>query len=404
VTAAPRSMKRNLGLFYAFRMLATSYVYMPIFMLFQAARGLTFGESLALGGIFSGVVVLVEVPTGVLADRIGRRRSMMLGALAMVVSSLIAARGTSFEELAVAEALAAISIALCSGADSAYLFDFLRQHDRAHEYNQRESTASAFHLLGSAFAYGASGFLAQIDLALPYVVTAGIAGIAAIVASLMDDDRHLSRAAPSGSQVLSALVDVTRNMRLLWLVGYSAVVFILVRATIYVYQPYLRERGLDLVEIGILFACVYSVAALVAYRTHALRRRVGDELLLWGLLAVVAISFLALAGASSGPWLLVLLGVQAIANGIYSPLTKPLLNAEIADSRRRAAVLSVESMARRVAMGVFAPLVGLWGQSDVMILCGAVGLGGFALLAMARVRSNRSSAVTRESSAPQRAA
>jgi sugar phosphate permease len=177
-----------------------------------------------------------------------------------------------------------------------------------------------------------------------------------------------------------------------------------VRATIYVYQPYLRERGLDLVEIGILFACVYSVAALVAYRTHALRRRVGDELLLWGLLAVVAISFLALAGASSGPWLLVLLGVQAIANGIYSPLTKPLLNAEIADSRRRAAVLSVESMARRVAMGVFAPLVGLWGQSDVMILCGAVGLGGFALLAMARVRSNRSSAVTRESSAPQRAA
>ena len=69
--------------------------------------------------------------------------------------------------------------------------------------------------------------------------------------------------------------------------------------------------------------------------------------------------------------------MQAVANGIYSPLTKPLLNAEIADSSRRAAVLSVESMARRAAMGMFSPLVGLYGETDVMLLCGAVGLGGF---------------------------
>jgi hypothetical protein len=37
-------------------------------------------------------------------------------------------------------------------------------------------------------------------------------------------------------------------------------------------------------------------------------------------------------------------------------------------------------------MGLFAPLVGLYGQTDVMLLCGAVGLGGLALLALARVR------------------
>jgi MFS family permease len=387
VSQAPSSAS-GLGLFYAFRLLATSYVYMPIFMLFQASRGLTFGESLALGGIFSGVVVLVEVPTGVFADRVGRRRSMQLGALAMVVSCAIAASATSFGQFAIAEALAALSIALCSGADSAYLYDFLRQRDRVHEYGRHESTASAFHLLGSAVAFAGSGFLAEIHLALPYLVTAGVAGTAAIVASLMPDDRDLSRAAPKPSQVSSALGDVLRNPRLLWLVGYSAVVFVLVRATVYLYQPYLAARGLGLVEIGLLFASVYCVAAVVAYRTHALRKRVGDELLLWGLLGVVAVSFLGLAGASAGPWLLALLGVQAIANGIYSPLTKPLINAEIADSRRRAAVLSVESMARRVALGLFAPLAGLWGQGDVMILCGAVGLGGFALLAFARLRMN----------------
>ncbi|MBA3821333.1 MAG: hypothetical protein H0X17_20790, partial [Deltaproteobacteria bacterium] len=171
--------------------------------------------------------------------------------------------------------------------------------------------------------------------------------------------------------------------------GYSAVVFALLRATIYVYQPYLAERGLGTLAIGLLFAGVYLIASLVAYRTYQLRARMGEDRLLWGLLAVLAVSFVGLAGAGNGPWMLALLLVQAIANGIYSPLTKPLLNAEITDSRSRAAVLSVESMARRAAMGVFAPLVGLYGQADVMLLCGAVGVGGLVLLAVARLRLRR---------------
>src|SRR5688572_32956827 len=107
-------MARDLRLFYLFRLLATSYLYVPIFMLFMEARGLSFGERMALGGLYSGIVILVEIPTGVFADRIGRRQSMMLGALTMVVSCLIAYQAHSFVEFLVAETLAAISMSLCS--------------------------------------------------------------------------------------------------------------------------------------------------------------------------------------------------------------------------------------------------------------------------------------------------
>src|SRR5687768_13286355 len=96
-------MSRNLRLFYLFRLLATSYLYVPIFMLFQAARGLTFFEQLALGGLYSGVVILVSIPTGVFADRLGRRRSMMYGALTMVASCLIASSAHDFGTFALAE-------------------------------------------------------------------------------------------------------------------------------------------------------------------------------------------------------------------------------------------------------------------------------------------------------------
>jgi MFS family permease len=385
-------LARGLRTFYVFRLLATSYLYGAIFMMFQASRGLTFFEQLALGGVFSGVIVLVEVPTGVFADRIGRRRSMLAGALAMVVSCLVAVNAHGFAAFATAEALAAASIALCSGADSAYLYDFLRAHGRAHEYAEREATASAAHLLGSALAFAGGGLLARIDLTLPYYATAGVAALTAIVVCFLADDRalavHVERRSLRtwGAQVTAALADVARSPRLLWLVGYSAVVFVLLRATMYLYQPYLDDRGLGTVGKGLMFAGTYVVASLAAYRTHVLRRKLGEEALLWCLLGALAVSFIGLAGAGNGPWMLSLLLVQAIANGIYSPLTKPLLNREIVDSERRAAILSVESMARRVAMGAFALLAGLYGHADVMLLCGVVGLAGLAILAVARVR------------------
>ncbi len=54
-----------------------------------------------------------------------------------------------------------------------------------------------------------------------------------------------------------------------------------------------------------------------------------------------------------------MLGLQYMVSGVYSPLSKELLNREIEDSSHRATILSVESMARRLAFGLFAPLVGI---------------------------------------------
>ena len=139
-------MARDLRLFYLFRLLATSYLWVPIFIPFKQSRGLSFLEIMILGGIYSAVVIVCEIPTGAFADRIGRRTSMMAGALTMALSCLIAYGSHGMAGFAVSEALAAVSMSLCSGADSAYLFDLLDGHGVAHEYGRRESTASAWHL------------------------------------------------------------------------------------------------------------------------------------------------------------------------------------------------------------------------------------------------------------------
>ncbi|MCW5802065.1 MAG: MFS transporter, partial [Deltaproteobacteria bacterium] len=171
---------RELRLFHLYRLLATSYFFLPTFMLFQAERGLTFGERLGLAGLYSATIVLVEVPTGVFADRVGRRRAMIVGSVAMVVSCAVAVGAHGFGAFAVAECLAALSMALSSGADSAYLHDLLQAHGRSADYRRHEGIASAAHLVGSAAAALLGGVLAAGDLALPYVATAAAAACAGL--------------------------------------------------------------------------------------------------------------------------------------------------------------------------------------------------------------------------------
>jgi hypothetical protein len=77
--------------------------------------------------------------------------------------------------------------------------------------------------------------------------------------------------------------------------------------------------------------------------------------------------------------------LQKAVDGVYSPLTKELLNREIKKDSQRATVLSVESMVRRIAFGLFAPACGLlfdrYGRAGAFYLCAVIGvLGTVALL------------------------
>jgi MFS family permease len=384
-------MARDLRLFYLFRLLATSYLWMPISVTFMmTGRGLSWTEVMWLSAIYSGVVILVSIPTGALADRIGRRESMMAGAVAMVASCLVAWHAQSFAAFALVQATSALSMSLCSGADSAYLFDLLQSHGRADEYPVREGTASAWHLAGHALAFAAGGALGQIDLVLPYLVTAGVAAVAFVVALFLRDevvnDPHDKELRPvreelsAYAQVMRrALGDLVKNRRLLWIMGYSAVAFTLLKVTIDLYQPYLDSRGFSLTGRGFIFAGIHVLAALVATRAIALRRRFGEDALVWGVMGMLAVSFLLLVKVT-GALVLVLLAVQAVASGLYCALVKPMINREIADSGRRATVLSIESIMRRAAMGLFLLSASLLGSTSAIYLCGAVGLAGGMLL------------------------
>ena len=82
-------------------------------------------EFFLINSIFSIGVAILEVPTGAIADMIGRKKSLILGVMTWIVSYVLFFYGWGFFALTVACLTCALGSALTSGADTALIYDIL---------------------------------------------------------------------------------------------------------------------------------------------------------------------------------------------------------------------------------------------------------------------------------------
>lgn len=123
--------EKNIPLFYVIQFLSGLHfitgVLLPFFMEWG---GIRFSQVMILQAIFLGMAFLMEIPTGTIADYLGRKQSMFLGFFVTMFGALTYSSFPRFWVFIIAESLWATGAALLSGADSAFLYDTLKELDR----------------------------------------------------------------------------------------------------------------------------------------------------------------------------------------------------------------------------------------------------------------------------------
>ena len=129
-------MSSNARLFIWFRVLFNARFYYPIFTILFLDLGLTLGEFAALNVVWAVTIVLLEVPSGALADRYGRRPLVIAASVLMVLEMLVlCAMQTGQPEVVfwlfvVNRILSGAAEACASGADEALAYDSLPPTER----------------------------------------------------------------------------------------------------------------------------------------------------------------------------------------------------------------------------------------------------------------------------------
>ena len=397
----PRTVQRVYLVLMLFSTLAASFIW-GINTLFLLDAGLNATAAFAANALFTAGMVVFEVPTGVVADTVGRRASYLLGSVTLAVSTLLYwlawQMEASFWAWAVTSILLGLGFTFFSGATEAWLVDALKftgfKGNLESVFAKGQIVAGAAMLSGSVL----GGLVAQwTNLGVPYilrglalVVTFGVAFV------YMRDwgfvpkpGKHPVR---EMRQVLGSSVHFgLGNPPVRWMMLAAPFSFGVGIYAFYAMQPYLLELYGDEQAYSIaglaaaIIAGAQIIGGLAAPRVRLLFRR-RTTAILAGLLIEGAL--LALLGVTTGFWvavgLLVLWGLTAAA---ALPIRQAYMNGLI-PSEQRATVLSFDNLLGSSGGVVIRPALGkvadVWSYSTSYLVAAGVHLLGVPFVVLAR--------------------
>jgi MFS family permease len=376
-------LTRHFVLLRALRWLPVGLV-LPFIVITPEARGLSIGEIGAVFAVHSVVAIALEVPSGALADTVGRRTVMLAGAALTTLSLLLFAVAGSLVAFMASVGLLAAGRALISGSLEAWYVDSLRLLDPSAPLTRGLSRGTAAE--GVAMALGAlvAGGLVSIagsgDGALSGYGVAALAGALAAVAYLVaiavlvQESHEHRRAADAGASIgrRAAVVFATARREFAESVVVRVVVITGVAlgmsftAVELLWQPRLADLLSDSGSHGFAFGGL-GAAAMVAVAIGAalsvrLNRRLGVRVgyLLALAFAAVCVALLGAPQSVAGFVLVYLLAYFGM--GLAEPMHFELLN-DAVGATARATLISAESLATQAGALVANLSVGVLASS-----------------------------------------
>ena len=387
--------------------LAASFIW-GINTIFLLDAGLSNLEAFAANAFFTAGMVLFEVPTGIVADTVGRRASYLLGTVTLALSTLLYVLlweiTAPFWQWAVASVLLGLGFTFFSGAVEAWLVDALTATGYTGQletvFGRGQVVSGVAMLSGSA----AGGLIAQLtSLGVPFVLRGAVLVIMFAVAFRMMHDVGFTPA-PRERPVAEIRRIASASIEFGWRV--PAVKWLMLQGlfaggvgfyAFYALQPYLLELygDPDAYQIaGLVAAIVAGAQILGGLAAPRIRRLFGRRTS--ALIATAALSTLTLLliGLIESFWVvLALIVVWGLLFAATMPIHQAYLNGMI-PSEQRATIISFDSLMNSTG-GVWSqPFLGraadAWGYAPSYLL--GAGISALALPFLALSRRERATA------------
>lgn len=391
-TAELPSSKRVIAGFYTLSGLYTlsAAAIWGVNTLFLLSAGLSFFQVFVANAAYSLGSVVFEVPTGVVADTLGRRVSFLLSVVVLAVSTLLYVGLAQVDGGVVAFAAASVLMALgftfYSGAMEAWLVDALAA--TGYRGMLDPAFARGQQVTGVAMVVGTigGGFLGQIDLSIPYLVRSALLGILFLVAYIVMHDVGFT---PRRVPVARMPTEVARAARAGVAYGWEQrpIRLLMLAATVqagftswafYASQPYLLGLlGSDAIWVAGLVASGIALSTIAGNQiVNVASRYCGRRTTLLLAAAGVQVPAAVVMGVTSSFWVAVpSLFVIMGGTGVTSPVRQSYIN-QLVPTKQRATVISFDSMVS--GTGGFAGQIGLGALGEARSVASAFVVGGLA--------------------------
>lgn len=335
-------LEGNIWKYYCMRVFAKRLVF-PILTIFLVRNQLSPSEIGIVFAIGTLTGLLLEIPSGTIADRIGRKTSLAISFLIQAISMAILGFSTEFWGFLLGNALYYIGTSLMTGTHEAFIYETLHELNREKDLKKVVGKALFISQIVTGVLFVGVPVLAQYSLSLPFFINTIVFLVTSLlIMSFVEPKQARSVAKQEAFPGTSALKNFFANQTLL---SFSFSFGVLSSANMILEdfrQMYLDFIHLDITFFGLVYLTLRFLTGFVGTKVDWLEEKIGKTatLLLLPIISLVTYTGLVLFDTWFG---LLFIALDGVMNGLLRPIEQEHLQRMVHGSKR-VTMLSIDNL------------------------------------------------------------
>lgn len=352
-------IQSNIWKYYLATALAYFGFFTPIIQLFYLDHNLTITKIAFLGVVWSVVRILTEVPSGILADKWGRKKVFAISSLFAVFQVIMILYASNYWYFIIASIFSAISFSFLSGTNTAFFYDTLKQLKKEDEFEKLWARQEIFVQIPLIISFLSSGFLYKYAPLLPFQLSlVFLIASFLVVLTFKEPEYH------KPIEEVNVFTHFKQSMRFIWNNSFLramllfSVIFSIGSDLSYGYgQIYLKQLALPVVLFGIAYTLKSVFCTVFANLTPTIRKKINYEGIFGLQIVLITILFYVMVLTNNYLIGAICFILIAIPHGMFSVSKDSYINKHI-ESYNRATITSMFSFVVALFLLVIEPISG----------------------------------------------
>jgi predicted MFS family arabinose efflux permease len=249
-------MNRNEKIYPVYRMFGYDYLFYLVisFLFLTITKGITVAQIMYLSAFSAVFIALFQVPTNYIVEKIGLKKSMLIGNLFWVIHMIMLMVGSSFITFVMAEAICAVGSCLKSLSETQMLYASLKKTNNRKDFAKIEGKGVSWYYYLEAISAVFVGFLFQINNYLPMICTLTFGIITFVTSMFFDDIKDYMTEKSSVKEYLKGFKLVLKSKRIISIFMYSFLISALIKVTDTIQKSTIVDLGVSAIEYSFIFA------------------------------------------------------------------------------------------------------------------------------------------------------
>lgn len=357
--------------FYLTSFLKNQTYFAPVFILLLQFYHLSFQEIFWVFTIGAVISFIIEIPSGIIADLYGKRKSLLFAKLLVFISFIVFAFANEFWGFVIAQIIFEFGNAFRSGTETSFVYDYLKQNKNQPSYAQVKGKQKFYARIGESIATLIGGIIAS-TLGFSYVfLFAAIPALANFILCMFwkkikepKHEKEIKKIIIFTKASINLIIKNSNILRVLLNISlFSAGVVALDKFI----QPYMVGVGMPIFWIGLVYSITLAIAALAIKYAVKLENVFGSSKTINYISFATIIPIILLVIMPLNFIGIILLVLVILFYNMRAPIIASVFQ-DMISSKSRATVTSILELSKSLGKIIVLPIVGYFADAYSMFV------------------------------------